>query len=158
NDRQIENTYDALYRRTLVHDPSEGIDIARWEFFGPGRTAEVTLNNGMMIGTWMNNARTRSAVQEGLSSPGWGDQSSDRLGYDGAGRMTTKRFLNSGAGGGGYDNTSAFVGFTTAFDQASNKLYERHLHAESRSHLYEPFSDSNVPQGGYDSLNRLRQY
>jgi YD repeat-containing protein len=50
------------------------------------------------------------------------------------------------------------VGFTTAVDKASNKLFERELHAENRSHLYEPISESGVPQGGYDSLDRLRQY
>ena len=31
------------------------------------------------------------------------------------------------------------VGFTTAYDRASNKLYERALHAEDRSSLYEPY-------------------
>ena len=30
----------------------------------------------------MNIAGTRSAVQAGVANPGWGDQSSDRLGYD----------------------------------------------------------------------------
>jgi YD repeat-containing protein len=158
NGRQITNTFDALYRRTLVEETSGGADIAAWEFFGPGRVAECTLGNGL-IQTFMNNARTRSARQENLASPTWGDQPTDRLGYDGAGRMITKRFLAGGINGttGAYNNTSSLVGQTTVFDKGSNKLYERELHAESRSHLYEPFDDQ-VPLGGYDSLDRLRKY
>ncbi len=54
-------------------------------------------------------------------------------------------------------NTSSVVGFTTSFDRSSNKFFERHLHAESRSQLYEPFANFE-PQGGYDSIDRLRQY
>ncbi|OQB84023.1 MAG: tRNA nuclease WapA precursor [Planctomycetes bacterium ADurb.Bin126] len=108
--------------------------------------AEVKLGNGLIL-THMNNARTRSAVQDGVASPAWGDQSSDRLGYDGAGRMIVKRFLDATAGAGGYSSTTALLGFTTAFDKASNKLYERHLHAENRSHLYP----------SQDSLGRLGQ-
>jgi RHS repeat-associated protein len=50
------------------------------------------------------------------------------------------------------------VGFTTAYDRASNKTYERHLHAESRSHLYRPIDTSGNVGLGYDSLNRLLQY
>ncbi len=50
------------------------------------------------------------------------------------------------------------VGFTTAFDRAGNKLYERALHAEDRSSLYEPYDSNQIPQGGYDSLDRLLQY
>ena len=50
------------------------------------------------------------------------------------------------------------VGFTTAFDRAGNKFYERALHAENRSHLYEPFDSNGLPTGGYDSLDRLLQY
>ncbi len=117
-----------------------GGTIASWQFFGPSRVAEVELANGLIC-TFMNNARTRSARQSGQSTPAWGNQSSDRLGYDGSGRMITKRYLAGGINGGtgAYNNTSAVVGFTTDFDLSSNKLYERHLHAESRSHLYEPF-------------------
>ncbi len=98
-------------------------------------------------------------MQEDLASPTWGNQSSDRLGYDGAGRMITKRYLAGGidGGSGAYNNSSSLVGQTTVFDKGSNKLYERELHAESRSHLYEPFDDQ-TPLGGYDSLDRLRQY
>ncbi len=158
NGRQITNTYDDLYRRTLVEETSGGADIAAWEFFGAGRVAECVLGNGLIM-SFMNNARTRSALQEDLASPAWGNQSSDRLGYDGAGRMITKRFLAGGIDGGtgAYNNTSSVVGQTTVFDKGSNKLYERELHAESRSHLYEPFDDQ-TPLGGYDSLDRLRQY
>ncbi len=42
------------------------------------------------------------------------------------------------------------AGFTGAYDPASNRLFERHLHAECRSHLY--------PAEQYDSADRLVQY
>jgi len=122
-------------------------DIADWSFFGPGRVAELELGNGLFC-THMNNARTNSAVQSSVSNPAWGDRSSDRLGYDGAGRLITKRYLDATASASGYSATAALVGFTTAYDHGSNKRYERHLHAESRSHLYP----------GLDSLDRLLQY
>lgn len=32
------------------------------------------------------------------------------------------------------------------------------MHAENRSHLYEPFDSNGLPTGGYDSLDRLLQY
>ncbi len=157
NGRQTTNTFDALYRRTEVANTG-GSSIAKWQFFGQSRVAECELGNGL-IQTFMNNSRTRSARQEGVASPTWGNQSSDRLGYDGAGRMITKRFLAGGIDGGtgAYNNTSSVVGQTTVFDKGSNKLYERELHAESRSSLYESFDDQ-TPLGGYDSLDRLRQY
>ena len=129
-------------------------------FFGPSRVADVTLGNGLIC-TWMNNARTNSAVQASVANPGWGSISSDRLGYDGSGRAFTKRYLAGGVGSGGDNNTVALLGFTTEFDRASNKFYERALHAANRSHMYEPFSlvsGSYVPQGGYDSADRLMQY
>jgi len=73
--------------------------------------------------------------------------------------MITKRYLAGGINGTKhvYNNTTAIVGQTNAFDKGGNKLYERALHAESRSSLYEPFDDQ-TPLGGYDSLDRLRQY
>ena len=74
--------------------------------------------------------RPHAAVQPGLATPGWGGRSSDRVGYDGCGRMISKRYVTSGG--------DLVVGFTTAYDRASNKVYERALHAESRSSLYEP--------------------
>jgi hypothetical protein len=40
------------------------------------------------------------------------------------------------------------VGCSSAYDKASNKLFERALHAESRSSLYP----------SYDSMNRLLEY
>src|ERR1700731_3190266 len=89
--RQLTNAYDALYRRTLVHDQTNAVDVAKWQFFGPGRVAETALGNGLIC-TWMNNARTHSAVQATVPNPAWGNQSSDRLGYDGAGRPITKRY------------------------------------------------------------------
>ena len=52
----------------------------------------------------MNKTRTRSPVQEGVSSAvrqggsqAWGNGSSDRLGYDGTGRMITRRYLGATA-------------------------------------------------------------
>ncbi|QNN23312.1 hypothetical protein HED60_13850 [Planctomycetales bacterium ZRK34] len=158
NNRQTSNTYDDLYRRTLVEETSGGGDIASWQFFGPSRVAEVLLGNGL-IQTCMNNDRTHSAVQESVPNPAWGSAGSDRLGYDGAGRMIAKRFLAGGIdGSGAYNDTTPVVGFTTAFDKSSNKFYERELHAESRSHLYQPFDSDGAVEGGYDSIDRLRQY
>jgi len=149
NGRLTAYNTDVLYRRTQVVDDPDGTpaDVAQWWFFGPSRTAELKLGNGLIC-TWMNNARTASAVQEDLANPAWGNQSSDRLGYDGAGRMITKRYLNATASSGGYSSTTSLVGFTTAFDMGSNKDYERHLHAENRSHLYP----------AQDSLGRLGEY
>ncbi len=105
----------------------------------------------------MNNARNASALQGGGTLPAW--NSGDYLGYDGGGRMITKRYVSSALNeSGGYVTpVTAIVGWTTAYDLASNKLFERALHAESRSALYEPYVLS-APQGGYDSVNRLRQY
>jgi hypothetical protein len=159
NNRQTSNTYDDLYRRTLVEETSGGADIASWQFFGPSRVSEVVLGNGL-IQTCMNNARTHSAVQESVPNPAWGSPSSDRLGYDGAGRMVAKRFLAGGINGTthAYMDTTPVVGFTTAFDKSSNKFYERELHAESRSRLYQPFDATGAVEGGYDSIDRLRQY
>ncbi len=156
--RQLTNTYDALYRRTLAHDQTNSVDVAKWQFFGPRRVAEVALGNGLIC-TWMSNARTNSAVQPAAANPAWGDQSSDRLGYDGAGRPITKRYLAGGIDGTthAYSSPSAVVGFSTEYDVSSNKYFERHLHCEERSHLYEPFANGS-PTGGYDSLDRLRQY
>jgi RHS repeat-associated protein len=157
--RQTSNTYDALYRRTDVRDTGAGSAIATWQFYGPSRVAEVALGNGLSC-TFMNNPRTNSAAQaSGPANPAWGDNSSDRLGYDGAGRNITKRYLSSALNeDGSYSNTTSVVGFTTTFDRASNKAYERHLHAESRSHLYLPIAVNGVEVFGYDSLDRLRQY
>ncbi len=118
NGRQITNVYDLLYRRSQVLETSDTLTIAAWQFFGPSRLARVQLGNGLVC-TWMNDAGTRSAVQAGLPTPGWGDRSSDRLGYDGAGRMIAKRYLNPSGG------TTAIVGFTTEYDRASNKFFER---------------------------------
>jgi len=86
-----------------------------------------------------------------VANPDWGTQAdADRLGYDGAGRTITKRYVNSTLNGTtkAYNNATAVVGFTAAYDLASNKRYERHLHAESRSHLYPSL----------DSLDRLKKY
>ncbi len=145
--RKISNTYDLLYRRTLAHDEAGAYDIAAWNFFGPSRMAQVSLGNGLTC-TWMNNANTRSAVQADQSTPDW--TSGDFLGYDGAGRMIAKRFLSP-------HGSALVVGFSSGYDRAGNKFFERELHAEDRSHLYEPFL-GGVAQGGYDSLDRLLQY
>ena len=83
-----------------------------------------------------------------IPNPSWGNNSSDRLGYDGAGRTITKRYVSSTLSSGAYSDATSIVGFTTAYDLAFNKRYERHLHAENRSHLYPTL----------DSMNRLREY
>ena len=78
-----------------------------------------------------------------------------------AGRLITKRYLLTDLVGTAYDSTSAVMGQTTAYDRASNKHYERALHAESRSHLYSSGatgSASALADAGYDSIDRLRQY
>jgi RHS repeat-associated protein len=137
--RQVSSGYDALYRRNTVTETSGGASIAQWQFFG-NRTATQTLGNGLTC-SMMNDAGTHSAVQAGVPNPAWGDKTTDRLGYDGSGRMIAKRFLPSGS-------TTSRVGFTSSYDPSSNKLFERALHAESRSALYR----------AYDSMNRLGQY
>lgn len=103
-----------------------------------------------LVAAYLNNARTASAVQDPTPvNPAWGTRFSDRLGYDGAGRTIAKRYLPDPLNqNNGYDDSLAFVGFTTAYDSASNKKFERQLHAETRSHLYAVL----------DSLNRLREY
>jgi hypothetical protein len=70
----------------------------------------------------MNNAQTRSAIQQGQPTPPWGSISTDQLGYDGAGRLIGKRYFNG---------ISVIVGFTSAYDKSGNKFFERPLHAEN---------------------------
>jgi len=152
NNRKLASAFDPLYRR--VRTGEEGAPpaqlILKTEFVGPSRVTENILGNGL-VESRLNNARTKSALQEGDPSPAWGNRSSDRLGCDGAGRPITKRFLNQGlAGGGGYQDTSAVVGFTYDHDKASNKLFKRHLHVESRSERY--------PATRHDSIDRLKEY
>lgn len=137
--RRVDWAYDSLYRRNGLIEDSTSASIAQWDFFG-NRTAKVALGNGITC-SFMNNAQTNSAVQSTVPLPAWGNNTTDRLGYDGSGRLIAKRFLATGS-------TTALVGFTTAYDPSSNKVYERALHAESRSALYP----------GYDSMDRLLQY
>ncbi len=163
NSRQVNNSFDKLYRRQQIIEAATSAVIATWQYFGPSRVAEVALGNGI-IQTMLNNARTHSAVQFGtVSNPAWGTPSSDRLGYDGSGRMIAKRYLAGGINSTtfAYNNATPVVGNTTAFDPADNKFYERALHAESRSFLYQPVSNTGTvasPVPGYDSVNRLLQY
>ena len=95
-------------------------------------------------------------------NPPWGNNSSERLGYDGSGRNITKRYLSSTLNANnGYASTIALVGNTTAYDRAGGKFYERALHAEERDNLYQPVdANGNIasPLPGYDSVNRLLQY
>ncbi len=77
--------------------------------------------------------------------------------------MIAKRYLSGGINSGtfAYNNTTPVVGNTTAFDPVGNKFYERALHAEDRSFLYQPVDNTgNVasPIPGYDSTNRLLQF
>jgi RHS repeat-associated protein len=154
-DRLIDNTLDLLYRRASVVEHSTSTAIASWNFVGPSRVADVALANGLTC-TWMNDAVTSSAVQcgsPGVPNPPWGSITTDRLGYDGAGRMIAKRYKTSASG------HPTLVGFTTAFDRAGSKFYERPLHAEERGSVYQLFdASSNLPTAGYDSLDRLLQY
>ena len=136
NGRQITKAFDALYRKNGINETAGGSSIAAWQFFG-GRTATVTLGNGIVT-SFMNDAQTRSAIQQGQTTPAWGSISTDQLGYDGSARPIGKRHFLSG---------SVLVGFTTAYDPSANKLFERALHAESRSALY-----------ANDSMDRLLQY
>ena len=105
-------------------------------------------------------SHTCPTMPGGVPLPGWGGVSSDRLGYDGAGRMITKRYLTGGINETtkAYNNTTSLVGATTSFDRAGNKFFERHLEAEDRSHLYQPFNSDGSFGVGYDSANRLLQY
>ena len=162
NNRLVNSGYDVLYRRKQVIEQSTSAVIATWQFYGPGRIAEVTLGNGIAQ-TMLNNARTNSAVQSPAPvNPAWGDYSSDRLGYDGAARNITKRYLFSALDSqNGYANTIAIVGTSTAYDRAGNKFYEHTLQVQGRDNLYQPVDNNgNIasPIPGYDSLNRLLQY
>ncbi len=144
--RVLDVGYDALYRKASLYDATDSAAVANWAYFG-NRVATVTLGNGITCSS-MNNAQSRAAVQAGQPTPPWGAASGDRLGYDGAGRMIAKRYLQNSSGSGSPMPAALVVGFTTEYDRASNKLYERHLHAESRSHLYP----------SYDSPSRLLAY
>jgi YD repeat-containing protein len=115
--RQLAFGYDALYRKNAVHETSGGASIAAWQFFG-SRTATLTLGNGIVT-SFMNNAQSRSAIQSGQATPAWGSITTDHLGYDGAGRRIGKRHFNG---------STVVVGFTSAYDPSSNKLFERALH------------------------------
>lgn len=161
NNRQTIDSYDLLYRRTQVSESTGGSNIARWEYFGPTRLAECELGNGLIC-SYMNNSRTESAMQAGRTMPSWGGVGSDRLGYDGAGRTITKRYLSGGINvtTGAYNDSSAIVGMTSEYDQSGNKYFERMLQAESRSDLYQPRGKSTgeINSLGYDSCDRIRQY
>ncbi len=188
NANKVDWAYDILYRKASVKDNGAGSNTAAWTYAGPGRVVEVVLKNGIAC-TMLNNTRTASVVQTMIpgsdnasnSLPMFGTAASDRLGYDGSGRMVAKRFIPAGLNGeGGYTSTTPVVGFTTSFDKAGNKYYERMLHAENRSHLYQPYpwnyNTSQTASGnmtgdvglfpppydpnasGIDSANRLRQY
>ena len=111
------------------------------------------------VSTMLNNSRTHSMAQLDVPIPARGGASSDRLGYDGSSRMIAKRYLAGGVNSitHAYNNTTPVVGFTTQYDLSGNKMFERELHAETRSHLYQPFDESGLPLGGYDSVDRLRK-
>ena len=146
--RQLTIGFDALYRKNAINETSGGASIAAWQFFG-NRIGTVALGNGILC-SFLDNALARSAIQAGEPTPPWGSGASDQLGYDGSGRVIAKRYLLPSGGSPGPSPAPAtlVVGFTTAYDRSGNKLFERHLHAESRSHLYP----------AYDSPDRLLQY
>ena len=123
----------------------------------------MVLGNGLTC-TWMNNARKHSpcraerpACPIRLGSLPAG-QSADRLGYDGAGRVITKRYLLSGTGDGGYSHPGPSSASPPPSTAPATSSTSGALHAEERSSLYEPFDSNQIPQGGYDSLDRLLQY
>ena len=64
--------------------------------------------------------------------------------------MISKRYLAGGINGTthAYNDSTSLAGFTTSFDRAGNKLYERHLHSESRSHLYQPYNSDGSAGAG----------
>lgn len=41
------------------------------------------------------------------------------------------------------NDTTPVIGFTTEYDHAGNKMFERELHAETRSSLYQPFDEKD---------------
>ena len=64
--------------------------------------------------------------------------------------MIAKRYLSGGINpiSLAYADTTPVVADTTAFDAASNKYYERALHAESRSFLYQPTGGGGISLNG----------
>jgi hypothetical protein len=94
NNRIIDSFHDALYRRFAASSYVSGggsTSVADWRFYGPSRIADSMMGNGIYC-TYMNNASHNSAVQSDVPNPAWGDPCSDRLGYDGAGRLIGKRY------------------------------------------------------------------
>ncbi|MHB1769419.1 MAG: hypothetical protein ACYCUV_16385 [Phycisphaerae bacterium] len=71
NARQINKSFDKLYRRQQIIEAATSAVIASWQFFGPSRIATVTLGNGLLCSN-MNNAQSRSAIQSGLPTPASG--------------------------------------------------------------------------------------
>lgn len=97
NDRQVNAAFDVLYRKTSceneVQQPGER-PIAEWKFYGPSRTAEVVRGNEIIC-SYLNDGLNHSAIQSGDPPQAWGDRNSDRLGYDGAGRLIGTRHLSA---------------------------------------------------------------
>ena len=62
NNRKAAYNHDELYRRQTI--VANGRTVADWAFFGPARVAEMRLGNGFIC-SYMNEARTNSAVQKG---------------------------------------------------------------------------------------------
>lgn len=117
--------------------------IVQWNFIGQ-RLVEVLLGNGL-IQKFLNNDKTHSQVQSEVLKPARDNSSSNRLGYDGSGRAIAKRYLSGGIHSGtrAYNDTAPIVGFTTKYDHSGNKMFERELHAETRSILYQPFGEKD---------------
>lgn len=73
------------------------------------------------------------------------DNSSDRLGYDGAGMNITKRYLSGTLNSkNGFSKTTALVGNTTAYDRSGNKFYGRASQAGERDDLYQPVDNNGT--------------
>ena len=79
NTRQVNNSFDKLYRRQQIIEAATSAVIASWQYFGLSRIATVTLGNGLVCSN-MNDAQSRSAIQSGLPTPAWGSIATDQLG------------------------------------------------------------------------------
>ena len=160
NGRLIDNTYDLLYRRTSVVEAAARRPSPPGSSSGPSRVAEVALGQrpDLHLDEQRPHEQRRAVADPPVqSAPGATSRATAWATTARAARSPSATWPAASTARRTLQHATAVVGFTTAFDRASNKFYERALHAENRSHLYEPF-DSKVPQGGYDSLDRLLQY
>ena len=118
--------------------------------------ARVQLGNGLTC-TWMNNAVASSAVQAGVPNPPWvaaAGQSADRLGYDGAGRMIAKRYLNLA----GSSPNRRRRRIHHRLRSREQQVLRAGLARREPQQPLRAVHSNGLPTGGYDSLDRLLQY